>query len=164
MKKILAIDAGTEQSGFCIMDVDTYFPDLFGKIDNDELLAIVLEGCYDALVYEAFASYGMSVGASTITSITWNGRFIQAAASMDKPFYPIYRREEKINLCGSMKAKDANIRQALIDRFAVFDFKNGKGTKERKDWFYGFSKDSWAAFAIGTTWIDKQKENDDATD
>lgn len=162
MKRILAIDAGTEQSGYCIMEVDTYKPVMFGKIDNEELLSIVLEGCYDALVYEAFASYGMSVGASTITSIMWNGRFIQAAASMDKPFYPIYRREEKINLCGSMKAKDANIRQALIDRFSVFDFKNGKGTKDRKDWFYGFSKDSWAAFAIGTTWIDKQKEQDNA--
>ena len=54
MKRILAIDAGTEQSGYCIMEVDTYKPVMFGKIDNDELLSIVLEGCYDALVYDSF--------------------------------------------------------------------------------------------------------------
>lgn len=161
MKKILAIDAGTEQSGFCIMEVDTYKPVMFGKIDNEELLRIVLEGCYDALVYEEFQSYGMPIGKTTIVSITWNGRFIQAAVSLGKPFYPILRVEEKVYICGTTKAKDANLRAAMIERFAKFDFKNGKGTKANPDWFYGFSKDSWSAAIIATTWNDKQKEKAD---
>jgi hypothetical protein len=160
--KIFAVDAGTTESGYCIVDSDTYKPIFFGKIDNEEVLRYVLEGCYDVLVYEEFQSYGMSVGKSTITSITWNGRFIQAAASLGKPFYPIYRSEEKITICGTMKAKDANIRQALIDRFAEFDFKQGKGTKNNKDFFYGFAKDSWSAFGIAFTWVQKQKENEGA--
>ena len=156
--KVFAIDAGTTESGFCIMDFATYKPLLFGKAENEEVLRYVLEGCYDVLVYEEFQSYGMSVGKSTITSITWNGRFIQAAVSLLKPYYPIYRAEEKIAICGTMKAKDANIRQALIDRFAQFDFKQGKGTKNNQDFFYGFAKDCWSAFCVGTTWIDKMKE------
>ena len=156
--RIFAIDAGTTQSGFCIMDSETYKPLFFGKEDNEEVLKYVIEGCYDVLVYEEFQSYGMSVGKSTIASITWNGRFIQAAVSLFKPFYPIYRSEEKITICGSMKAKDANIRQALIDRFAEFDLKQGKGVKAHPDFFYGFAKDSWSGFAIAYTFAEKMKQ------
>ena len=56
-----------------------------------------------------------------------------------------------------MKAKDSNIRQALIDRFANFDFKNGKGTAKNKDVFYGVTKDVWSAIAIGVTYYEKNK-------
>ena len=155
---ILAIDVGTTETGYCLMDKDTYKPIKFGKINNEELLKIVKEEKYDELVYEEFQSYGMPIGVSTITSITWNGRYIQSALDKEKKVSFVYRKDEKMNLCHSMKAKDSNIRQALIDRFAQFDFKNGKGNKKQQDWFYGFSKDIWAAFAVGCTYLDKQKE------
>lgn len=156
--KILAIDVGTTETGFCLIDKDTYRPIRFGKVSNEELLNIVKNEDYDILIYEEFQSYGMPIGISTITSITWNGRYIQSALDRNKIVDYIYRKEEKLNLCGSMKAKDSNIRQALIDRFAKFDFKNGKGVKGNTDFFYGFSKDVWSAFAVGVTWLDKQKE------
>ena len=155
---ILAIDVGTTETGYCLMDKNTYKPLKFGKIDNNELLKIVKEEEYNELVYEEFQSYGMPIGISTITSITWNGRYIQSALDREKKVGFVYRKDEKINLCGSMKAKDSNIRQALIDRFAQFDFKNGKGNKSKRDFFYGFSKDVWAAYAVGVTYLDKQKE------
>lgn len=158
---ILSLDVGTEQSGYCFMNSADYAPLEFGKMNNQELLErIVMMGLYGALVYEEFQSYGMTVGQSTIKSITWNGRFIQVAWDRKIPFYPIYRVEEKINLCKSTKAKDANLRQAMIDRFAKFDFKNGKGTKNNRDWFYGFSKDAWSAAIIGVTFIDKMREKE----
>ena len=157
--EILSIDVGTTETGFCLIDKETYRPIRFGKISNEDLLEIVKNENYDNLIYEEFQSYGMPIGISTITSITWNGRYIQSALDRGKKVDYIYRKEEKINLCGSMKAKDSNIRQALIDRFAQHDFKNGKGKKSNPDFFYGFSKDGWSAFAVGITYLDKKKDN-----
>ena len=151
--KILAIDSGNIESGYCLIDSETYKPIEFGKIDNTQLLTKVSELDYDYLILEKIASYGMPVGASVFDTCVWIGRFIQARNCPDYDY--IYRKEEKMNICGSMKAKDSNIRQALIDRFAEFDFKNGKGTKKQQDFFYGFSKDVWAAYAVGITWLDK---------
>ena len=151
IKNILAIDVGTEESGYCLIDFETYKPLDFGKVNNEDLLNIVKTEDYQVLVYEEFACYGMPIGASTITSITWNGRYIQSALDRNQRIVVarVYRKDEKMNLCHSMKAKDSNIRQALIDRFGEV------GTKKNKGFFYGFKKDIWSAYAVGITWIDK---------
>lgn len=58
----------------------------------------------------------MSVGQTVFDTCVWIGRFQQLALpKIDTKF--IYRKDEKMNICHSMKAKDSNIRQALIDRF-----------------------------------------------
>lgn len=147
---ILSIDPGNVESGYCLIDSKTYKPIEFGKIDNVQMLMKVIELKYDYLITEMIASYGMPVGKEVFETCVWIGRFIQARNCAD--FDYIYRKEEKMNLCGSMKAKDSNIRQALIDRFGEV------GTKKEKGFFYGFKKDIWAAFAVGVTWLDKQKE------
>lgn len=157
---ILSIDPGNIESAYCIIDKNTYEPIEFAKVENKELREKLIEDLkfypIDTLVIEMIASYGMPVGKEVFDTCVWIGRFME---TFKCPFtYFIYRKEEKMNLCGSMKAKDSNIRQALIDRFATFDFKNGKGTIKQKDFFYGFSKDVWAAYAVGITWLDKQKE------
>lgn len=146
---ILAIDPGNTQSAYCLMEKETYKPIEFGKIDNEEMLIKLKELKYDKLIVEMIASYGMAVGASVFDTCVWIGRFIQARTCTD--FEYIYRKEEKMNLCYSMKAKDSNIRQALIDRFGDVGIKKAPG------WFYGFKKDIWAAYAVGTTYLDKEK-------
>lgn len=158
--KILAIDTGTTASGYCVIDSETYKPIFFDKVPNDDVLFEVVSLNYDILVYEAFACYGMPVSESVFTSVEWNGRFKQCAIDRDKPVYKIYRMEEKMNLCHRANARDANIRTALIDRFAKYDFKSGKGTKNNPDWFYGFAKDMWSAYAVGVTLIDKLKRGE----
>ncbi len=147
---ILAIDPGNEESAYVLMDEKTYKPIEFGKVGNPLMLIKLNELKYNKLVIEMIASYGMPVGASVFDTCVWIGRFIQNRKCPD--FEYIYRKEEKINLCGSMKAKDSNIRQALIDRFGEV------GVKKSPGFFYGFKKDIWAAFAVGCTYLDKQKE------
>ena len=52
--EILCLDVGTKDSGFCLVDFETYKPLKFGKINNEELLSIVKNENYDVLVYEEF--------------------------------------------------------------------------------------------------------------
>lgn len=79
---------------------------------------------FDKVIIEMIASYGMAVGKEVFDTCVWIGRFKQISESQDIEVEYIYRKDEKINICNSMKAKDSNIRQALIDRFG------GVGTKK----------------------------------
>ena len=150
--RILAIDPGNQQSAYALLDADLR-PVKFAKKPNDEVMEdciTILEENTAVVVIEMIASYGMAVGKEVFETCVWIGRFIERLAP--ETYKLIYRREEKENLCGSMRAKDSNIRQALIDRFGVV------GTKKNPGWFYGVSKDVWAAIAVGVTYHDKVEE------
>jgi len=58
------------------------------------------------------------------------------------------RRAVKLALCGDSRAKDANIRQALIDRFGG---SAAIGRKTAPGPLYGISRDVWSALAIAVT-------------
>jgi len=151
---ILAIDPGSEESAYCIINND-YIPLFHGKVPNSEIINLIEVTEYNladeqlTVVIEMIASYGMAVGKEVFDTCVWIGRFTQASKCNVEY---IYRKEEKMNLCGTMKAKDSNIRQALIDRFGVV------GTKKAQGWFYGFKSDIWSAYAVGVTYMDKRKE------
>lgn len=157
---ILAIDPGNIESAYVLLDNNLKLVEK-GKIENEVLLENIGMDRFwynskdeeDYCAIEMIASYGMPVGKEVFDTCVWIGRFVQAFGNGIVPTY-IYRKDEKINLCGSMKAKDSNIRQALIDRFAQFDFKNGKGTIKKPDWFHGFKADMWQAYAVGVTFYD----------
>ena len=160
---ILAIDPGNTESGWCLIRREDYRPLRFGKVPNAELLSLISAGDIepDAVAIEMVASYGMAVGREVFETCVWIGRFWQESIEYlgGVPVELIYRIDEKLTLCHSPRANDATIRQALIDRFAMHDLKTGKGTKAKPDWFYGFARDAWQAYAVGTTWLDKQKEH-----
>lgn len=165
MNTILAFDPGNEETAYCLIDTDTRKPIEFGKVKNDVALRYMYatNGAArraTAVIIEMVASYGMAVGKSVFDTCVMIGRLTEAANSIGVEVHYIYRIEEKTTICHDSKAKDANIRQALIDRFAQHDFKNGKGTKKDPDWFYGFAKDEWAAYAVGTTWLDKKEASE----
>lgn len=157
---ILAIDPGSVQSAFCLIDETDGRPIRFAKAQNQDVLDGVAGMSAGCVVIERVASYGQAVGRDVFETCEWVGRFTEAAVRSGKTVHYIYRREEKSALCGRMNARDADIRRALIERFAAFDLQNGKGTKKRPDWFYGFAADVWQAYAVGVTWMDKEGKHE----
>ncbi len=164
METIFAIDPGNTQSGYAVIEMPNFHLVKVGKVENGELLRLLenynsapfAPGAPNIFVIEKIASYGMPVGADVFDTCIWTGQFLHALKGLRTDF--VFRKDEKIYLCGSMRAKDSNIRQELINRYAKFDFKNGKGTKKNPDTFYGVSKDVWAAIAVGVTYYEMQKE------
>lgn len=162
---ILAIDPGNIESGVVVIRERDLKPLVAEKITNEELLDNLLMSRYERLeetefirhvAIEMIESQGMAVGKSVFETCVWIGRFIQALEDnhYNDSLKYIYRKDEKINLCGSMRAKDSNIVQALVDRFAPNTPNKGKGTKKEQGWFYGFKKDIWQAYAVGVTYHD----------
>jgi hypothetical protein len=96
------------------------------------------------LAIEMFASQGMPVGQTTFDTVRWIGRFQQAWRYPDAVRL-IYRHQVKMHICGHPRAKDANIRQALIDKLGPV------GTKLAKGPLYGVKSHAWAALAVAVT-------------
>lgn len=143
--KILSIDPGTDESGWVILDGTSVF--MSGVWPNDQLLrqvAIEGESDIDCLAIEMIASYGMAVGREVFETCVWIGRFQQAWRNPDAVKL-IYRRDVKLHLCGTTKAKDANVRQSLIDLIGP------QGTKKCQGATYGVKSHAWAALGVAVT-------------
>lgn len=152
MPAVLAIDPGDKQSAFCLYNGTSILD--FGILPNEQVIERMewwtsrYAPCPD-LAIEMIASYGMAVGANVFETCVWIGRFMQAW-DLRSPVTRVKRGEVKMHLCQSMRAKDGNIRQALIDRFGP------PGTKKQQGVTYGISKDVWAALAVAVTYLDKR--------
>lgn len=160
--KILAIDPGNVRSGYVLAEYDEAEIRRVlrvGKVENAEMMQIISEVAESAetdFAIEMIAGMGMAVGAEVFDTCVWIGRFWERALTRNfRRMEYIYRREEKLCLCGSARAKDANIRQALVDRYAPGKPNYGKGTKKEPGFFFGFSADMWAAMAVAVTYYDK---------
>ena len=155
MSIILAIDPGPEKSAWLIYNSETKLPEKFNINENRYLMYNLPSA--DEMVIEMVASYGMSVGKSVFETCVWTGRFIQEwLVEQGKEAVKIYRHQVKMHLCNSMRAKDSNIRQTLIDKFSPTG--GGKcpqiGTRKQKGPLYGITKDLWSALAIAVTYTD----------
>ena len=156
MKSLAAIDPGPTQSGFVIWDGTTILQ--MGIWDNEKVMNLLDwsyldlgfdSGIPDALIIEKIESMGMAVGASVFETVYWTGIF---AHTYGLNFtVRVGRRDVKMHLCNNARAKPANIRQALIDRFEpdLLPRKRPKGILK------GLSDHTWAAFALAVTWWDQ---------
>jgi hypothetical protein len=125
---------------------------------------------------------GLAVGKETFETVRWIGRFEEAVLSRGGRFEVLYRPQIKAQICGSAKAKDGNVRQALVDRFGgdsvalkgkrctckdgwkrgregVFCDKCGSsGWLRRPGPLAGITSHMWAALAVAVTWAELHPE------
>lgn len=141
---IFAIDPGQKQSAWLRMENGRVADK--GIQPNEDLknsLIFFSPVEFDAVAIEMVACYGMAVGAETFQTVLWIGRFCERS-----PIEPrlVYRKDVKMHLCHSMRAKDANVRQAILDRFGGKD--EAMGRKASPGPLYGVSSHVWSALAI----------------
>jgi hypothetical protein len=139
--KVLGIDPGPEQTAFVWFDGTR--PGLNGIVENEEMLALLAQAQTNRanIFCEDIASYGMAVGASVFSTCIWIGRYWQRCVDHAR-FNRVYRRDVKLHLCHSPRAKDGNVRVALIDRIGP------QGTKKQPGPTYGIRSHVWAALAV----------------
>ena len=150
---IIAIDPGPEQSAGVLFNGGVVSPT--GAILQNEVVRSLLWSRVDdhttVLAIEGMECHGMqATGKETFTACIWIGRFIEAWGG---DWGLIYRSEEKMHLCHNMRAKDKNIRQALIDRYGPGKEK-AIGLKKTPGPLYGFKSHMWSALAVGVTYLD----------
>lgn len=140
MTRVLAIDPGTTESGWVLLNGRTVEDS--GVHDNHDVLRWVQAGQgADMLALEMIAGMGMTVGQTTFETVRWIGRFQQAWRDPEAVRL-VYRREVKQFLCGNQQAKDPNIRQALLDLVGP------QGVKKAPGPTYGVKSHAWQALGV----------------
>jgi hypothetical protein len=146
---IIAVDPGPEESALVILDRSLICEGY--QQPNDFILERIHGLRHElpnaVLVIEKVVSFGMPVGAEVFETVFWSGRFAEAFGI--HRVHRVTRPDVKMHLCHSMRAKDGNIRQALIDRFGPV------GTKKQPGVLYGISKHLWSALAVAVTHYDQ---------
>lgn len=149
--RIFAIDPGTTASGWLYCQTDPFKIVEHGITDNAVLLTKLevmrVDHDIDLMLIEKVESFGMAVGVSIFETVYWSGRFAQVAQPVCVE--RIGRRDVKLTLCGSVRAKDGNIRQALLDKFGG---ESAVGTKKAPGPLYGIRSHIWPALALVVTY------------
>ena len=175
MKYICAIDPANEKSAYVICGAYDLKPICLGKNTNELMYCEIGEHignlCYESgrmfgnvdfvIVIEDIENLGGIVGRSVFDTCKWIGkledRFTRAGYQVEM----VRRSQERKIICpGVYHAKDANIRAALVERFAPYEFNYGKGTKKVPGWFYGFRADIWQAYAVAVTYHDLKESGE----
>lgn len=148
--RVFAVDPGTEESAFVRYDTETKALLEHGREPNRDLVLRLRRGRpweEDVVAIEMIASYGMAVGKEVFATCVWIGRYLEALRG---PALLVYRRDVKLTLCGSSRAKDPNVRASIIDRFGPGKDK-AVGSKRVPGPLFGVKRDCWAALGVAIT-------------
>lgn len=150
MNVVLAIDPGPEQTAYVTLRGSKVLE--YNIVPNSDMRCTIAIHYADEIAIEGIACYGMPVGKETFETCIWIGRFIESWEGRfgRRPHHLVYRQEVKMHLCKNTRAKDANIRQALIDLYGGSKEK-AIGKKKSPGPLYGIASHEWSALAVGVT-------------
>ena len=144
--KTFAIDPGTTQSAWVIFESGTILEK--GLEPNEELRWRLWRFINEAsskkeevdVAIEMIQSYGMPVGREIFETCLWVGRYVEIVKyNLGREPHLYSRTKIKAYVTGSSKAKDKDVRQALMTRF---------GGAKKGEPLEGVSKDIWSALAV----------------
>jgi len=154
--KMLAVDPGPTNTQLLAWDGQKVLWQAF--VINREAREKIAAFCDDvpfgscSLVVEMVACYGLPVGREVFETCIEIGRIVEICSSRNQSVRLMPRLEAKMHLCHTARAKDANIRQALLDRFG------GKeaaiGCKATPGPLYSVKSHAWAALALAITFAE----------
>lgn len=171
--RILAIDPGSEQSAWLVLDTLARRPahdevgPLWGKIPNAELLDIIRAigsgtRSYGVVqvVGEMMSPRGMPVSRQEMATLVWLGRFIEAAHPVDVDLLEREHIKRHFGIVGGRRAPgvkvpsyDTMIRSLMIDRFGDVGGRDvAIGKKATPGPLYGIKEDVWQALAVAVAW------------
>ncbi len=151
--KILGVDPG-KNVGMVAWesDVGLLSHTIFTQNETMKYAEEIQFGEFDLIGIEMIGHYGtgMPVGNDVFDTCIFIGRLLEILKGYKTIL--VKRNEIKMHFCGSMRAKDSNIRQALIDRF-------GKpGIKKSPGLLYGIKSHEWPALAVAVFVGDKNRD------
>jgi len=119
-ERIIAIDPGPRQSGYCVFDPAAFQVITCRNMDNIELFEIMTRSSNwsrdgDTLVIEKVAHYGMRVGKEVFDTCTWAG--IYAAKFGVLHTFQIPFATVSMTICHRRGAKEADVWRVVRDMF-----------------------------------------------
>lgn len=158
---ILAIDPGPTESAYVAYKRGVVL--LYGIQRNSYVRQVVRDWTEPTLlvqlVIEEVTCYGMPVGRPVFQTCVESGRFIEVwvhGGRVDN-WHWMTSPQTKLHLCNTVRAKDKNVMQAVLDRYGG-DRKTAVGTKKNKGPLYGIKTHLWRALALAIVWDETHGE------
>lgn len=158
MRQIVAIDPGTNESGFCALRDGQ--PVLHGTVNNRDLLNQLRsvrpsDGTETTVAIEQMQNYGGPVSTDVFQTLLWSGRFQEAAESNGFSVVYLSRVRVKTHLCNKPNATDAEVWAAVCGRYGV-PYSRGKQAPLGSV-LHGITGDARQALAVGLLLHDQQQ-------
>jgi hypothetical protein len=137
---VYGIDPGPQEHAIVVWDAHANRVVRYcnvSTVDAQEMLMRCVDD-RDVVACEWVESYGMKVGQTVFQTVFQIGRIFAASPGVRL----IPRLQIKMHHCHDSRAKDGNVRLALIDRFGEVGRKKSPGP------LYGISNHLWSALAV----------------